>query len=122
MATSGGTQYQDTADILCGICESQHITKCAGHWCPECEEGFPIFYCYFDVMLHVLETLFHSSNNGRRFCVLMSSGIAIKFVPNVKNIIACLKALEHMTLFQLKIIRNYQIIFQKLFITAKTMI
>ena len=39
MATSGGTQDQDTADILCGICESQHITKCAGHWCPECEEG-----------------------------------------------------------------------------------
>jgi hypothetical protein len=40
MATSGGTQDQDTADILCGICESQHIAKCAGHWCPECEEGF----------------------------------------------------------------------------------
>jgi hypothetical protein len=39
MATSGGTQDQDTAVILCGICESQHITKCAGHWCPECEEG-----------------------------------------------------------------------------------
>ena len=39
MATSGGIQNQDTADILCAICESQHITKCAGHWCPECEEG-----------------------------------------------------------------------------------
>jgi hypothetical protein len=39
MATSGGIQNQDTADVLCGICESQHITKCAGHWCPECEEG-----------------------------------------------------------------------------------
>ena len=39
MATSGGTQDQDTDDILCGICESQHITKCADHWCPECEEG-----------------------------------------------------------------------------------
>ena len=39
MATSGGTQDQDTADILCGICESQHIAKCADHWCPECEEG-----------------------------------------------------------------------------------
>jgi hypothetical protein len=39
MATYGGTQDQDTADILCGICESQHITKCADHWCPECEEG-----------------------------------------------------------------------------------
>ena len=39
MATSGGTQDQDTADILCGICESQHITKCADHWCPECEKG-----------------------------------------------------------------------------------
>jgi hypothetical protein len=50
MATSGGTQDQDTADILCGICESQHITKCADHWCPECEEGL----CY--------------GNDGRRFC------------------------------------------------------
>ena len=39
MATSGGTQDQDTADILCGICESQHITKYPSHWCPECEEG-----------------------------------------------------------------------------------
>jgi hypothetical protein len=39
MATSGGTQDQDTADILCGICESQHIKKCASNWCPECEEG-----------------------------------------------------------------------------------
>ena len=39
MATSDGTQDQDTADILCGICESQHIAKCASHWCPECEEG-----------------------------------------------------------------------------------
>ena len=39
MATSSGTQDQDTADMLCGICESQHITKCADHWCPECDEG-----------------------------------------------------------------------------------
>ena len=39
MATSDGTHDQDTGDILCGICESQHITKCADHWCPECEEG-----------------------------------------------------------------------------------
>jgi hypothetical protein len=39
MATSGGTQNQDTGDILCAICEPQHITKCADHWCPECEEG-----------------------------------------------------------------------------------
>jgi hypothetical protein len=39
MATSGGTENQDTADILCGICESQYITNCADHWCPECGEG-----------------------------------------------------------------------------------
>ena len=39
MATSGGTQDQDTGDILCGICESQHITKCADRWSPECDEG-----------------------------------------------------------------------------------
>jgi hypothetical protein len=31
MATSG--------DILCAICEAQHITKHADHWCPECDEG-----------------------------------------------------------------------------------
>jgi hypothetical protein len=58
------------------------------------------------------------------FAVLISSGIDVEYVslnilqnvlvigvlnvkkgyvPNVKNIIACLKALEHMTLFQLKI-------------------
>ncbi|CAG2233237.1 unnamed protein product [Mytilus edulis] len=23
----------------CGVCDSQHITKVAEHWCPECEEG-----------------------------------------------------------------------------------
>ena len=43
------------------------------------------------------------------------------YVPTVKNTIACLKPLERMVLFQLKIIRNYQNLFQKLFITAKTM-
>ena len=26
-------------DILCVICEAQHITKHADHWCPECDEG-----------------------------------------------------------------------------------
>ena len=26
-------------DILCGICEAQHITKYADKWCPECDEG-----------------------------------------------------------------------------------
>ncbi len=26
-------------DILCAICEAQHITKHADHWCPECDEG-----------------------------------------------------------------------------------
>ena len=82
MATSGGTQDQETADILCGICESQHITKCAGHWCPECEEGL----CSECQKHHSLS-----------------------------------KALEPMVLFQLKIIRNYQNIFQKLLITANTM-
>ncbi|XP_063435897.1 E3 ubiquitin-protein ligase TRIM71-like [Mytilus trossulus] len=24
----------------CGVCDSQHITKDAEHWCPDCEEGF----------------------------------------------------------------------------------
>lgn len=31
MATSG--------DIVCGVCEVEHITKDADHWCPECEQG-----------------------------------------------------------------------------------
>ena len=26
-------------DMLCGICEAQHITKYAHQWCPECDEG-----------------------------------------------------------------------------------
>ena len=26
-------------DILCGICEAQHITKYADQWCPDCDEG-----------------------------------------------------------------------------------
>ena len=26
-------------DILCGICEAQHVTKNADQWCPECGEG-----------------------------------------------------------------------------------
>ena len=28
-----------SCDILCVICEAQHITKHADHWCPECDEG-----------------------------------------------------------------------------------
>ncbi|XP_063435959.1 uncharacterized protein LOC134716875 [Mytilus trossulus] len=28
-----------SANIVCGICDAQHITKCANHWCPECDEG-----------------------------------------------------------------------------------
>ncbi|VDI32075.1 Hypothetical predicted protein [Mytilus galloprovincialis] len=31
MSTSG--------DIVCGVCEVEHITKDAEHWCPECEQG-----------------------------------------------------------------------------------
>ncbi|XP_071166120.1 protein wech-like [Mytilus edulis] len=31
MATSG--------DIVCGVCEVEHITKDAEYWCPECEQG-----------------------------------------------------------------------------------
>ncbi|XP_063431470.1 uncharacterized protein LOC134714161 [Mytilus trossulus] len=27
------------SDVLCGICDSQHITKSANKWCPECDEG-----------------------------------------------------------------------------------
>jgi hypothetical protein len=26
-------------NILCGICEAQHMTKYADQWCPECDEG-----------------------------------------------------------------------------------
>jgi len=26
-------------NILCGICEGQHITKYADQWCSECDEG-----------------------------------------------------------------------------------
>ncbi|CAG2198913.1 unnamed protein product [Mytilus edulis] len=26
-------------NILCGICDVQQLTKCADHWCTECDEG-----------------------------------------------------------------------------------
>jgi hypothetical protein len=26
-------------NVLCGICEAQHITKYADQWCFECDEG-----------------------------------------------------------------------------------
>ncbi|CAC5421163.1 unnamed protein product [Mytilus coruscus] len=26
-------------NILCGICDAQHVTKCADFWCPECDDG-----------------------------------------------------------------------------------
>jgi hypothetical protein len=41
MATFGGTQDQDTADILCGICESQHNIVVTGP-------------TYVDIWWHVL--------------------------------------------------------------------
>lgn len=28
-----------SSTFICGVCDSQHITKDADHWCPECEEG-----------------------------------------------------------------------------------
>ncbi|CAG2233241.1 unnamed protein product [Mytilus edulis] len=28
-----------SSTFICGVCDSQHITKYAQHWCPECEEG-----------------------------------------------------------------------------------
>ncbi|VDI81233.1 Hypothetical predicted protein [Mytilus galloprovincialis] len=28
-----------SSTFICGVCDSQHITKDAQHWCPECEEG-----------------------------------------------------------------------------------
>ncbi|XP_071170482.1 E3 ubiquitin-protein ligase TRIM71-like [Mytilus edulis] len=28
-----------SSTFICGVCNSQHITKDAQHWCPECEEG-----------------------------------------------------------------------------------
>ncbi|XP_071171624.1 uncharacterized protein [Mytilus edulis] len=27
------------ADILCGICDAQHVTKCGDFWCSECDDG-----------------------------------------------------------------------------------
>ncbi|XP_071168902.1 uncharacterized protein [Mytilus edulis] len=44
-----------STNILCGICDAQHITKCADHWCPECDEGL----CY-DCEKH------HSISKGTR--------------------------------------------------------
>ncbi|CAG2212426.1 unnamed protein product [Mytilus edulis] len=48
-------QMASSTNILCGICDAQHITKCADHWCPECDEGL----CY-DCEKH------HSISKGTR--------------------------------------------------------
>ncbi|CAC5370432.1 unnamed protein product [Mytilus coruscus] len=30
---------ETATNILCGICDAQHVTKCADFWCPECDDG-----------------------------------------------------------------------------------
>ncbi|XP_063432003.1 uncharacterized protein LOC134714576 [Mytilus trossulus] len=30
---------ETSTNILCGICDAQHVTKCADFWCPECDDG-----------------------------------------------------------------------------------
>ena len=59
-------------DILCGICEAQHITKFADHWCPECDEG----------LCSACETHFHKISKGTR-----NHGIiAIEIIKNCHHV------------------------------------
>jgi predicted DNA-binding protein (UPF0278 family) len=69
MATSG--------DILCAICEAQHITKHADHWCPECDEG----------LCAVCEN-HHKISRGTRYHGIIS-------IENYKKLPSCISEISH---------------------------
>ena len=69
MATSG--------DILCAICEAQHITKHADHWCPECDEG----------LCAACEN-HHKISRGTRYHGIIS-------IENYKKLPSCISEISH---------------------------
>ena len=65
-------------DIPCGICETQHITKYADQWCPECDEG----------LCSDCETHFHKISKGTR----NHGTISIK---NYQKLPSCISEIGH---------------------------
>jgi hypothetical protein len=65
-------------DILCGICEAQHITKYADHWCPECDEG----------LCSDCETHFHKISKATRNHGIIS-------IENYHKLPSCISEIGH---------------------------
>jgi hypothetical protein len=64
-------------DILCAICEAQHITKHADHWCPECDEG----------LCAACEN-HHKISRGTRYHGIIS-------IENYKKLPSCISEISH---------------------------
>ena len=65
-------------DILCGICEAQHITKYADQWCPECDEG----------LCSDCETHFHKISKATRNHGIIS-------IENYHKLPSCISEIGH---------------------------
>ena len=65
-------------DILCGICEAQHITKNADQWCPECDEG----------LCSDCETHFHKISKATRNHGIIS-------IENYQKLPSCISEIGH---------------------------
>ena len=64
-------------DIPCGICETQHITKYADHWCPECDEG----------LCAACENHHKSSKATRNHCIIS--------IENYQKLPSCISEIDH---------------------------
>ena len=64
-------------DIPCGICETQHITKYADHWCPECDEG----------LCAACENHHKSSKATRNHCIIS--------IENYQKLPSCISEIGH---------------------------
>ena len=64
-------------DIPCGICETQHITKYADHWCPECDEG----------LCAACENHHKSSKATRNHCIIS--------IENYQKLPSCISEICH---------------------------
>ena len=65
-------------DIPCGICETQHITKYADQWCPECDEG----------LCSDCEAHFHKISKGTRNHETIS-------IENYQKLPSCISEIGH---------------------------
>ena len=67
-----------SSDIPCGICETQHITKYADQWCPECDEG----------LCSDCETHFHKISKATRNHGIIS-------IENYQKLPSCISEIGH---------------------------